>query len=100
MKASGYEKREAAAGRAGAASLQIFSSRLRVERPEVVAAGAAVGVDLPHVVAGRARVGDGLVGGRALAARDDDPGRAVPLQQVEVEVRARGRADQAGPAIG
>src|SRR5206468_11073938 len=76
------------------AHLLSATEKLRVADAERVAAGTAVREHLPLVVAGGAAVAYVLAGAGARAGGDVGPRRAVPLLQVEVEVRAGGRSGQ------
>src|SRR6266513_3946795 len=65
-----------------------------MEQPEVIAPGTAIRIDLPDVIAGGAAVGNGLVRCAARAAGDSCPSRAVPLLEVKIEVSSRSRPNQ------
>src|SRR6478735_11258248 len=71
----------------------LISAGTRVR--ERVRAAAGEGGHPPVVITGSPVVGDLLLGGGAVTGRDAGPRRAVPLVEIQIEVRARGAVEAA-----
>src|SRR5690349_16857357 len=77
-------------------SAQVYGLQRRELVLQRVAAGARVRLDLEVVVARRRAVADRFARGRSFAAGDLGPGAAIPLVQIQIEVRVGGAAQLAG----